>query len=141
MNRTDLANEWQLHQTQFDSYEKFSLLIKLLNVCLVVLFVSLGSRTDIAVCLVLVLWLLDAIWKTFQGRIDKRLLELEAALAELQVEDVKPNVLAYQFNRNYLKQRPSFVGLIAEYFKQSLRPTVAFPHVVLVALCLYNVFL
>jgi hypothetical protein len=32
MNRTELTQEWQVLQNQFDSYEKYSLVIKLLNV-------------------------------------------------------------------------------------------------------------
>ncbi|MBV1959732.1 MAG: hypothetical protein KUG53_03245, partial [Pseudomonadales bacterium] len=81
--------------------------------------------------LLLMVWLQDAIWKTFQSRIDVRLLQLEQYLSSehpLETRDGK----AYQFNSLYLENRPGSIGLVKEYLVQALRPTVAFPHLLLV---------
>lgn len=128
MNENDLKNEWALLQNQFDSYEKYSLIIKLVN-CGVFFITVLLSSTPIFVALLLMaLWGQDAIWKTFQSRIEKRLLLIEKSLLD-GIEE-----RAYQFNNQYQKNRPGVLGLIGEYFGQALRPTIAFPHALLVLL-------
>ncbi len=130
MQKTDLATEWQLLQNQFDSYEKLSLVIKLISISFVFFAYMLASNKVIIIILLLVLWFQDAIWKTFQSRIEERLLELESALDNSQDSNTTP----YQFNRSFLNKRPSHLGLIKAYIKQSLRPTVAFPYAILIVL-------
>lgn len=133
MTQTDLSNEWMLLQNQYDSYEKYSLVIKLL--AMIVFYCSHISEKIGWIILILlsVFWLQDAIWKTFQSRIELRLLALEEALSDSQT-DLKSKVLAFQFNRDFMAKRPSQFGLIKEYLLQALRPTVAFPYIVLIAL-------
>lgn len=135
---SDLGKEWSLLQNQFDSYEKYSLVIKM---CSIIVFSAtfLFSQTNIfLLSLLLIIWLQDAIWKTFQSRIDSRLQKLEKLIRD---EDNKKNEYrnenpsagcAFQFNTEYLNSRPSAPGLIAEYLRQALRPTIAFPHIVLI---------
>ena len=77
-----------------------------------------------------VLWLQDAIWKTFQSRIEQRLLQIENYISEESEESV------FQFNREYHNTRLSGLSLIKEYVRQSIRPTVAFPHIVLILILL-----
>jgi hypothetical protein len=121
-----MENEWSLLQNQFDSYEKHSLLIKLANAG-VLCAAYLTNRTGIFVFfLLLVLWVQDAIWKTFQSRIEARLLQLEGLMSG--ASDGK----AYRFNSGFLENRPGMSALIGEYFRQALRPTVAYPHAALV---------
>ncbi len=119
-------NEWCLLQNQFDSYEKYSLLIKLANAGLLCTAYFVNRMSVFVVFLLLILWMQDAIWKTFQSRIETRLLQIENSLLYESDEN------AFQFNSQYQINRPGVVGLIAEYLRQTLRPTVAFPHVVLV---------
>lgn len=145
MNNNALNTEWCLLQNQFDSYEKHSLYIKLVSV-LVLVATLLANAPSIFIVLVLaVLWLQDAIWKTFQSRIEPRLLQLEQWISEQDEQDTNQSQLnqnrAFQFNSYY--QRSAFTGiaLIGEYLKQALRPTVAFPHIVLMAIFLANMFL
>ncbi|OUS15574.1 hypothetical protein A9Q88_10500 [Gammaproteobacteria bacterium 50_400_T64] len=139
MKKPHLAAEWSLLQNQFDSYEKYSLLIKLANITILATAYFTDHFSAFILCLLLILWLQDAIWKTFQSRIDVRLLQLEAYLAnEDQLE--KPDVKAYQFNSLYLKYRPSSVGLIKEYLSQALRPTIAFPHLLLIVVLGFKLF-
>ena len=137
MTQTDLSNEWMLLQNQYDSYEKYSLVIKLL--AMVVFYCShISQKIGWIILLLLgVLWLQDAIWKTFQSRIELRLLALEEALSDRQ-QNSESGFLAYQFNRDFLAKRTSQLGLIKEYFMQGLRPTVAFPYVVLIGLHVFT---
>ncbi|OZG70792.1 hypothetical protein BTA51_24180 [Hahella sp. CCB-MM4] len=115
-----------LLQNQFDSYEKYSLIIKLANVAILSGAYLTQHISVFVIALLLVMWLQDAIWKTFQSRIETRLLQLEAGLQN------ESDAKAYQFNSEYLKTRPGTVGLVMEYLRQAARPTIAFPHVVLV---------
>lgn len=131
MQLSDLANEWALLQNQYDSYEKYSLIIKLLSISVLAIAYFTHHVHGFIFFLLLVLWLQDAIWKTFQSRIETRLLQLEEYLS------ANPNLergdgRAYQFNLLYLSSRPAGnTALIKEYFCQAIRPTVAFPHILL----------
>ena len=130
MEKTEFKTEWCLLQNQFDSYEKHSLYIKLLSVIVVLAAGISNVITVFMVLLLLVLWLQDAIWKTFQSRIEKRLLQIEEYFSEGSA------VNAFQFNREYQSVRLSGLSLINEYALQSIRPTVAFPHLALLAILL-----
>lgn len=130
METHKFQTEWCLLQNQFDSYEKHSLYIKLLSI-VVVLAVEMSGATSVFVVLVLVvLWLQDAIWKTFQSRIEPRLSQIEQYILEKSEES------AFQFNSEYQRVRLTGISLIGEYVRQSIRPTVAFPHIVLILILL-----
>ncbi len=124
---SDLKMEWVTLQNQFDSYEKYSLLIKLFAIAIATVLLVVEPPMTALVCS-LVLWLQDGIWKTYQSRISDRLLVVEAGL-RCQTE----HLFAFQLNSEWLDQRPSIIGLVFEYVKSSLKPTVAFPHVILAA--------
>ena len=130
MNNSNLACEWSTLQNQYDSYEKHSLLIKLCNVFIfcIALFTSMLSYYVLIINVVL--WLQDGIWKTFQARIEGRLLVVEQLLSN----DIDANHSnnAFQFNLHFCEDRKHGLELIKEYLKQALRPTVAFPHIILV---------
>ena len=130
--REDLKNEWSILQGQSDSYEKYSLLIKLLNIGILSAAYISDNMGILILFIVLVLWMQDAIWKTFQSRIEHRLLQIEKYLLE-GVHDK-----AYQFNSDYLKNRPGSIALVNEYLRQMIRPTIAFPHVVLVLMLVFE---
>ena len=133
MTQADLSNEWMLLQNQYDSYEKYSLAIKLLAM-VVFYFAHISGQIGLIILpLLAIFWLQDAIWKNFQSRIELRLLALEEALSGRKV-DSNDECIAYQFNRDFLAKRPSQFGLVKEYFLQALRPTVAFPYIVLIGL-------
>ena len=138
MQNTDLKNEWAILQNQFDSYEKYSLIIKLVAIIILAVSGILYHANAIVFFLLLVLWFQDAIWKTFQSRIEVRLLQLERGLSNgdgiESTEDQEIN--AYQYNLLYVKNRPKNSELIKEYLTQAVRPTVAFPHVILLVLAL-----
>ena len=147
MTKADLSNEWMLLQNQYDSYEKYSLMIKLVAM-VVFYFAHISEKIGwIVLILLAIFWLQDAIWKTFQSRIELRLLAVEEALSgaqsdnlsNRQSDDSNKSFVAYQFNTDFLSKRPSQIGLIKEYFMQALRPTVAFPYCVLIALLIVGV--
>ncbi|NRA53585.1 MAG: hypothetical protein HRU23_05525 [Gammaproteobacteria bacterium] len=129
MVQAQLANEWQLLQNQCDSYEKHSLYIKLVTITLFCLAYWLNRCDAILLIITLILWGQDAIWKTVQARIEQRLLALEMELISVNDSVV---TTAYSYHLNYRKSRPSTVGLIKEYARQALRPTVTFPYFILV---------
>lgn len=126
-----LQQEWLTLQTQFDSYEKHSLLIKLFNIVLSSMLLLIINAGCWAVFICAVVWLQDGIWKTFQARIGQRLEQVETALKN-QLEGTATTELGMQFNSQWSQSRPSAVGLVVEYIKQSLKPTVAYPHVILI---------
>lgn len=130
----DSAIEWSLLQNQFDSYEKFSLLIKLTAVAVLTGGLIANTTSVFMACLLAVLWLQDAIWKTFQARIENRLLQLESLIANTTQADTSTQS-PYQYNSEYLKNRGGQLMLIVEYLQQAFRPTVAFPHIVLLGVC------
>ena len=135
--RQGLEQEWLLLQQQCEEYERYSLLIKLFSFLLFSAFLlagELAGKTGTVVLVILLMvWLQDAIWKTFQSRIVPRLLQLEQAIHPLNVgAHVQPDTTAFQFNTHYMQSRPSQIGLIREYALQAIRPTVAFPHALLV---------
>ena len=135
MHQSGLAAEWAVLQQQYDSYEKFSLLIKLFAIGLLATLLFSPSQ-PLLIALLLLAWLQDAIWKTFQARIEARLQVIEEALAAQQPPS---ETVAYQYNRQFAQHRPGLAGLVGEYLRQALRPTVAYPHLVLVLLAALSV--
>jgi hypothetical protein len=123
-----LHQEWLLLQAQHEQYELWTLGIKLTAVLLAA-FAPVSTLLLLA--LLALLWLQEAIFKTFQGRLGERLLRIEQALA---VPD--PAVLPMQLSSRWLAQRPGAAGLVGEYLRAACRPTVAFPYPLLMALAL-----
>jgi len=79
----------------------------------------------IALMLILVLWLQEGIWRTVQARTCERLLIVEKMLKE------PGDQAAMQFYSNWEASRPSAAGLIKEYLLNAVRPTVAYPYIIL----------
>jgi len=129
-----LENEWAILQQQFDSYEKYSLLIKLINIGLLSAAYFSNAMGLMIMFLLLVVWGQDAIWKTFQSRIENRLLIIEQFIVKGADEE------GYQYNSQYQKNSFSGFALIVEYARQAIRPTVAFPHAVLLFIMFVDFF-
>ena len=135
METKSFKTEWCVLQNQFDSYEKHSLYIKLLSI-IVLLTAEISNVIDVFIILVLVvLWLQDAIWKTFQSRIESRLILIEKYITE------NSEAISFQFNTEFQRVRLGGLSLLFEYARQSIRPTVAFPHIVLILILLAQYFL
>jgi hypothetical protein len=131
-----LENEWQLLQNQYDSYEKYSLIIKLLSISLFTVFSVFSEISYQSLLVILLLWLQDSIWKNFQSRIETRLITLENLLT-LATEN---NEKAMQFHTEFQQNRASTFKLLKEYGRQALKPTVAYPHLILFVISLVLFF-
>lgn len=127
-----LAHEWAVLQHNHEQHERNSLLIKLAGVALLAASPALALSVPASVALLLVLWLQEAILRTFQARLGERILRIEQLLREGAAQSAAP----CQLHSEWLASRPGLAGLLGEYGKNMLRPTVAFPYAVLVLICL-----
>lgn len=121
-----LIREWEQLQSHVEASERQALHLKVVAVILGAAAMLFGDQYALlGVVLMAILWLQNAIWTTFQERMSTRLLRVENAIARR--EDIAP----FQLNASWQAQRPGLAGLLFEYLKQALRPTVAFPYPVL----------
>ncbi len=128
------GHEWITLQNNYEQYEKNCLLIKLGSIALFVFSLALGLNVVIAVLLLLIMWVQEGIFRTYQLRLGERILRVE----ELIRQNCAPTSTGYQLHTEWKAVRPEFSGLLAEYGKSMLRPTVVFPHVLLM-LMLMNI--
>jgi len=126
----EFKNEWEILHVNIEKYERFSLLVKLSAVIAGVLSLAFLNNIWITVFLVLVLWLQDGIWKTFQKRLEERILFIENEM-QSQIETKEQ---AFQFYTQWENKRQGVVGLIKEYLSNSFKPTVAYPYIILIVL-------
>ena len=123
-------DEWTELHAYIEKYERFSLLVKLTAVLVSVLSIGFSISVWIAILFILVLWLQDGIWKTFQKRLETRIFYVEKQIKE-QPEDIEG---AFQYYSQWENKRQGVVGLVKEYVLNSLKPTVAFPYIALVVI-------
>ena len=129
----DLQNEWVIIHGDIEKYEKFSLAIKLFSVLVSTLLIAYVVNKWVAVALILVLWLQDGIWKTFQKRLEVRIFYIEQKLQNKADE----NSIAFQLYSQWEDKRQGVAGLIKEYLTNASKPTVAYPYAFLVLLMLF----
>jgi len=119
-----LHHEWLALQGQHERYEALALVVKLAAFVATVLV----PDNALALALLALLWLQEAVLKTFQGRLGERLLAIEPALkAGLDAP-------AMQLHSDWSARRPRGAGLVTQYLKSALRPTVALPYPLLMLL-------
>lgn len=127
-----LKQEWQnLHQDH-ERYDRYGLLIKLTAAIACLISVGMGMTLWLAIVFVLVLWLQEGIWRTVQARTSDRLMVVEKALK--QTDGEHRDTQGMQFYTEWEANRPGTVGLVKEYVANAVRPTVAYPYVILIAL-------
>ncbi len=129
----DLQNEWAIIHSDIEKYERFSLTIKLFSVLVSTLLIAYVVDKWIAVVLILVLWLQDGIWKTFQKRLEARIVYIEQELQNKTDE----NSMAFQLYSQWEDNRQGVAGLIKEYLTNAAKPTVAYPYAFLALLMLF----
>ena len=122
-----LHQEWLALQSQHERYEALALGVKLAAFAAVVLV----PDPRITLPLLALLWLQEGVLKTFQGRLGDRLLALEPALTS------GADHAAMQLHSDWAARRPRGLGLVTQYLKSALRPTVALPYPLLMAVCLW----
>ena len=120
-----LNEEWLALQSQHERYEALALGVKLAAFAVVV-FVP---DPMLALPLLALLWLQEGVLKTFQGRLGERLLVIEAGLKSGEGA-------AMQLHSDWSASRPRGLGLVAQYLKSALRPTVALPYPLLMVVSL-----
>lgn len=128
-----LSLEWQTLQRDYEQIERSTLWLKLAAV--LITFASLAIPVDLLLValLILVLWLQEAIVRTGQSRLGVRLLAIEALLRQ----PVPPSATAaFQLHSAWHASRGGSVALLREYANNAVRPTVAFPHAVLLLILL-----
>lgn len=136
-----LSQEWTSLQNGHEQYEKGGLLIKLAGIALTAAGMAIGLKTVVVVALLLVLWGQEAIFRTFQFRMGKRLLRVEELIVRVGAADVGAPMSAnanmpFQLHSEWRAGRRGVLGLLAEYAASACKPTVAYPYVVLIALLL-----
>lgn len=130
-NKTQLEAEWRVLQTSADQYEHKALTIKLVAIVLVAMALAISAQAPVTLLIVLVFWMTEAIYKTFQFRVFERLEQVESALSGEC--ELKP----YRFNLECSKSGGT-KKTIVEYARSALRPTVAVTYVVLVGVIFIN---
>ena len=129
----DFQQEWGVLHGDIERYERLSLGIKLFSVLVCLTAISGLADGLFVITLILVLWLQDGIWKTFQSRLETRIVFVERKLA---ADGSTEGDAAFQLYSQWERQRPGVAGLIKAYVFSALKPTVAYPYVLLVALLL-----
>ena len=130
-----LTHEWVTLQNNHEQYERSALLVKIVAILVFTAGTlwthgsSLNGSVYFAIlCFVqCVLWAQEAILRTSQARLRERLLRIEACQRD-------GGGLALQLHSEWLASRKGGLGLLGEYARNGLRPTVAFPHALLAAL-------
>jgi hypothetical protein len=119
-----LHHEWLALQAQHERYEGLALGVKLVAFAAAVVV----PDNTLALALLALLWLQEAVLKTFQARLGDRLLAVEAGLKAGE------GVAAMQLHSDWQARRPGGGALVAQYLKSALRPTVALPYPLLMVL-------
>ncbi len=123
--------EWMVLHESIESYEKLTLVLKLAAPVLAIVYILTPMSTIWLFCLLLLLWLQEAIWRTGQGRLESRIRQIEQALS--QESDRTP---IYHLYSDWQNNRGDSFELVSEYLAHARRPTVAYPYVVVIALAI-----
>jgi len=132
ISKNDSQNEWIVLHGDIEKYERFSLVIKLVSVMLSVFSIAFIANGWVTVAFILVLWLQDGIWKTFQKRLETRIVFIEQKLKN----ESDKSFTGFQLYSQWENKRQGVVGLIKEYLLNSVKPTVAYPYAFLIFLVL-----
>lgn len=126
----DLQTEWTIIHKDIERYECHTLAIKLFAVLISSFSLAYSINELLVISIILVLWLQDGIWKTFQQRLHSRILIIEQSIQNNPNENCTP----FQLYTQWEGKRPGAIGLIQHYLSSSIKPTVAYPYVILIGL-------
>jgi hypothetical protein len=121
--------EWITLQNAYEQYEKYALIIKLTAVALSFAGLSMHMEFALLCPVVMVLWIQEGVWKTYQSRIGERLLIVESAIKNTGATDTP-----FQLHTDWQAGKAGVLGLVREYLSNSLRPTVVYPYGILIAM-------
>jgi len=131
----DFQNEWAIIHNDIEKYERFSLIIKLFSILICTLSITSSSNPFVTIFIILVLWLQDGIWKTFQQRFESRILIIESNIKN------KTDNNSFQLYSEWQANRSGAIKLVTEYILNSLKPTVAYPYIVLISILLVIIYI
>lgn len=115
-----LQQEWATLQNNIEHYEHSALWLKLAASGLLLIPLQLPLQA----ALLLILWLQEGVFRTSQARLGDRVVAIEQLIRSGEGDAGK----ACQLHSEWLAQRPGTFGLLQEYARSALRPTVAFPY-------------
>ena len=124
-----LHTEWATLQQDHEHHERCAVGIKIAAVALTAGAALFGFPFELAAPLTVIVWVIEAMLRTVQGRLGQRLLKVETLIA-----DGASEYAACQLHTEWQATRPGAVGLLMEYATSALKPTVAFPHALLLLL-------
>lgn len=124
-----LQREWIVLHVEHEQAERTASLLKAGAVLLTFATLAIAVDVLLASLLLLVLWLQEGIIRTSQARTGAHLLNVEASIRAPQARHDS----AFQLHTSWQQARGSTAALVKEYVGHSLRPTVAYPYVVLLA--------
>lgn len=120
-----LSQEWTTLQNNHEHYECGALALKLATFVFAFALLAVNLPTLIVALVVAALWLQEGIYRTSQSRLGQRLLVLEGLIRGTE------SAVPFQLHTQWQAVRPGVGGLLREYLCNALRPTVAYPYVVL----------
>lgn len=136
----DLIKEWQALHHSHEQYEHFALLIKLVAIVISIVLIIFDQQNSVILLIVAVLWLQEAIWKTYQARTGSRITLIEQALINARLGDNniidENSTIAFQFYNQWNDNRAGVIELIKEYLANSVKPTVIYPYLPLMVIAL-----
>ena len=137
MNTSAFSQEWITLQNNYEQYERHALWIKLIGIVLCGVGLTFTLHEALAVGVVLMLWVQEGIFRTYQSRIGTRIVRVEGLLKQGESADGIP----CQLHSEWMASRKGAASLVGEYVGNMLRPTVAFPYVplVIVNIALYYI--
>lgn len=119
-----LEREWMVLQGNIEQHERNALFVKLLAVFLFTAAVLFSLAEHLTAWLIAILWIQEAILRTFQSRLAARILRIEDMLRGAAGQ-------AMQLHTEWTASRNGLAGMLVEYARSALRPTVAFPYAIL----------
>lgn len=122
-----LSREWSTLQNNYEQYEQDGLKIKLVSVMLTTIGLAFNVSAILLAAMVLLLWMQEGIYRTFQSRLGQRILQLESFIKQGSAAPGN----SFQLHSEWLTSRKKGLALLGEYATSACRPTVAFPHAVL----------
>jgi hypothetical protein len=126
-----LGQEWITLQNNFEQYERSALLIKGASLLVSLAGFLLALDASLMAAVVLVCWLQEGIFRTFQSRLGQHILKVESLIAQgassSAIASSSP-ALPFQLHSEWLATRPPGLALLQAYATSACRPTVAYPH-------------
>ncbi len=136
VSKSLLLKQWQTLHNCHENYEQYALIIKLLAIACTALSISSSLSLLLSLFLLSIVWLQEAIWKTYQGRIADAIIVIEDKMTCIDAEDIDKSGQPYLLYKQWQLKRPNNKQLIKEYIVNSIKPTVIYPYLPLILILL-----